>query len=164
MSFQFACPQGHLLVGDESMAHSQLNCPTCGMLFLVPEPLRPEPTPVPAPVPTPEPVLPEIAPRREDTFAPVTSVGKRKLLHIPCPQGHILETPTEMLGIDVMCPHCGVQFRLNEKDSLESKKKRTRDQELADTTVGNAWFYWAIAIAAFVLIGLIGLIAVSTGG
>src|SRR2546426_1104931 len=39
MSFQFQCPQGHLLEGDPSQAGQAVNCPTCGMLFIIPAPL-----------------------------------------------------------------------------------------------------------------------------
>ena len=158
MSFQFACPQGHLLEGDESMANSQLNCPTCGMLFIVPEPLPPEPAPAPAPA------APDFTRGRGDAFAPATQTSEPKLLHIPCPQGHILETPPDMLGLDVMCPHCGVQFKLTETESLEYKKKKTIAQEAADNKVGTAWFNWAVAFAVLVVIGLIALIAFSPGG
>src|SRR5436190_10096813 len=49
MSFQFQCPQGHLLEGDPSQAGQTCNCPTCGMLFIIPAPLA---APVAPPVPT----------------------------------------------------------------------------------------------------------------
>lgn len=159
MAFQFACPQGHLLEGDESMANSQLNCPTCGMLFIVPEPLPAEPEPAPA---APPPSIPDVTSSRGGgVFAPPGSTSEMRLLHIPCPQGHILETPPDMLGLDVMCPHCGVQFRLSENESLEYKKKKKLEQEAADSKVGNAWFNWAVAIAVVVVVGLIVLIAMS---
>jgi len=36
MSFQFLCPQGHLLQGEPSQMGQTINCPTCGILFVVP--------------------------------------------------------------------------------------------------------------------------------
>ena len=39
MPFQFQCPQGHLLEGDKSQAGQQCHCPTCGMLFIIPQPI-----------------------------------------------------------------------------------------------------------------------------
>lgn len=158
MPFQFTCPQGHLLEGDESMANSQLNCPTCGMLFIVPEPIAPAAAP-PPPEPAEPPAVEFPAPR-VGAFAPAAA-GEVKLLHIPCPQGHVLETPRDMLGLDVMCPHCGVPFRLVETESEEYKRRRTREQESQDRTVGNFWFTWAVAIAVIVVIGLVVLIATS---
>ena len=38
MAFQFLCPQGHLLQGEESQAGQQCKCPYCDSLFLVPQP------------------------------------------------------------------------------------------------------------------------------
>ena len=35
MPYQFSCPQGHLLQGDESVAGQILQCPVCGAGFLV---------------------------------------------------------------------------------------------------------------------------------
>lgn len=49
MAFQFLCPQGHLLQGDESLAGQQCQCPYCHSLFLVPQPQMPAYTPAPAP-------------------------------------------------------------------------------------------------------------------
>ncbi|MCE9552942.1 MAG: hypothetical protein K8T91_06140 [Planctomycetes bacterium] len=36
MAFQFLCPQGHLLQADASQMGRTINCPTCGVLFVVP--------------------------------------------------------------------------------------------------------------------------------
>ena len=68
-------------------------------------------------------------------------------MHIPCPNGHELETPFDMLGTDVMCPHCNVQFHLREKDSVEYKAKRERKAQIREEKIGKAWLNWAIAIA-----------------
>ena len=38
MAFQFLCPNGHLLQGDESQAGQQCKCPYCGGMFIVPNP------------------------------------------------------------------------------------------------------------------------------
>jgi len=38
MAFQFLCPQGHLLQGDESQVGQQCKCPYCETEFLVPPP------------------------------------------------------------------------------------------------------------------------------
>jgi hypothetical protein len=57
MAFQFLCPQGHLLQGDESQAGQQCKCPYCESLFLVPQPLVAAPVEPAEPEPTPPPGL-----------------------------------------------------------------------------------------------------------
>ena len=37
---------------------------------------------------------------------------------------HLLLSPADMLGQDVLCPECHVQFRLRERDSVEYQQKR----------------------------------------
>lgn len=56
MAFQFLCPQGHLLQGDESQAGQQCMCPYCSSLFIVPTPMTAAPA-APEPEPTPPPGL-----------------------------------------------------------------------------------------------------------
>jgi uncharacterized membrane protein YvbJ len=75
-----------------------------------------------------------------------------------------LETPEEMLGQEVMCPHCNTQFQLRESDSVEYKRKRDIERERRERKVGNAWFNWAIVCAVLVIIGLIFLIISASGG
>jgi hypothetical protein len=95
-------------------------------------------------------------------FDPTGAVAGPKMLHIPCPKGHTLETPPEMLGEEVICPHCGSQFMLREKDSEEYKRKRKEEQIKRDIKSGKNWLTWAVVIAAAVVIGLIVMIAVGT--
>jgi hypothetical protein len=89
--------------------------------------------------------------------------GQADLLHIPCPNGHELETPREMLGQEVLCPYCEAQFRLREKDSVESKRRRVEDQKRQERQLGKAWFNWAIVAVVIVIIGLAFLIFSSSG-
>ncbi len=42
MAFQFLCPQGHLLQGDELQVGRPCQCPYCGGVFLVPR-VNPDP-------------------------------------------------------------------------------------------------------------------------
>lgn len=86
-----------------------------------------------------------------------------ELLHIPCPNGHELETPRDMLGQDVLCPFCNIQFRLREKDSVEFKRKRKEELERKERRQGKAWFNWAIIAAVLVLLLLLFLIFSSSG-
>jgi hypothetical protein len=38
MAFQFMCPQGHVLQGDEAHAGQTIQCPQCGTTFIIPSP------------------------------------------------------------------------------------------------------------------------------
>ena len=179
MSFQFQCPQGHLLEGDPSQAGQAVNCPTCGMLFLIPAPLA-----APAQVQTA--FGPTFGPPGEQAssrFAhldsgPATSHDatatesaaqvmeaptppeEPELLHIPCPNGHELETPIDMLEQEVLCPTCNAQFRLRKKDSVEFKRKKEEVERIKEIKTGNFWLNMAIVAAVLVgllVVGLIGL-------
>jgi DNA-directed RNA polymerase subunit RPC12/RpoP len=88
---------------------------------------------------------------RRDVFGEPTGP---QLLHIPCPKGHVLETPPEMVGEEVMCPHCNTRFKLHERESLEYKRKQKAAQEKADYISGKKWFAWAVIFAVIVLGGL----------
>ncbi len=81
--------------------------------------------------------------------------------HIPCPNGHILETPEDMLDQDVLCPFCETQFTLRKFQSVEETEKRERERAIRDERAGQLWLKWAIGIAAVVILGLIVLIAIS---
>jgi uncharacterized membrane protein YvbJ len=81
------------------------------------------------------------------------------MIHIPCPKGHILETPPEMIGEDVMCPHCGEMFRLRDKDSVEYQRKKQSEEDRADRKSAKSWFTWAVVVVVVVLLALIAMIA-----
>lgn len=183
MSFQFQCPQGHLLEGDPSQAGKAVNCPTCGMLFIIPAPLA-EPVQAAAQNfgPTFGPPGEQAASRfahlgataadnaahADDPAAPVMeepeAPAEPELLHIPCPNGHELETPLDMLEQEVLCPQCNAQFRLRKKDSKEYKRKKEETERIKEIKTGNFWLN--IAIVAAVLVGLLvmGLVAMTILG
>lgn len=165
MSYEFQCPQGHLLAGDPAQAGQQCQCPLCGTMFIMPDPPgQAAPPPGPFPAPPSQPFPGGFAPNPQGSaapFSPFQQEAAPQLLHIPCPQGHELEVPPEMLNQDVLCPHCSVQFRLREKDSVEYKRKMQAEIDRRDQKIGKLWFNWAIAIAVIVLIGLAIMIAVA---
>ncbi|MCA9221503.1 MAG: hypothetical protein KDA71_14330 [Planctomycetales bacterium] len=172
MSFMFQCPNGHVLEGDPAHAGQQCQCPTCGILFIIPPPPAPSPSAASG-------WTPQFGPR-ENAPAPFQVGGHpgaeapsftspapaepepEKLYHIPCPNGHELETPADMLGQDVLCPHCNVQFRLREKDSVEYKRQRREESIRRERKLGNVWLNWAITIAVVVVLGLLILILSGT--
>ncbi len=165
MTFQFLCPQGHLLEGEEEHMGMQCQCPQCGTAFIIPtldqagaahgaeaediglQPLDEEIATAPRQrlAATEKP-----APAFDVNELVVSELGRdhggEELLHIPCPNGHELETPLEMIGQRALCPHCGVEFRLRREKSVEYQ----RQQELLDRRRGKFWFQLAVMAAGFV--------------
>lgn len=92
---------------------------------------------------------------------PAGSPAKEEvLLHIPCPNGHELEVPSEMLEQEALCPTCQVQFRLRAKDSVEHKRRQQEAYERRQYKLGQAWLNWSVGIAVVVVLGLLTLIVV----
>ena len=148
MSFQFECPNGHLLEGTPDQAGQQCHCPSCGMLFLIPEPAE--------------------APAEEawaggvPAAAPIVSEApSSKPLHIPCPKGHELETPLDMLDTEVLCPECNTRFTLRRKNSKEFKKAQAEAMREKEAKLSDVWLKVAIFIAIVIVGGLGALIAMS---
>ncbi len=161
MTFQFLCPQGHLLQGDEVHMGMQCQCPQCGVTFIIPT--------IEGAEPAASPVEPDnLAPIEDDPIAAMgasastTSAGlddlhvgdisdeldeaMEALFHIPCPNGHELEVPAEMIGSRALCPHCGAEFRLRREKSVEY----LREQEILDRKRAQFWFRLAIIAAGVV--------------
>lgn len=125
------------------------------------------PMPGPAPIGPAPSALPQVGPNFPtqpiEAVPAATKPAEPELLHIPCPNGHELDTPREMLNQEVLCPHCGEQFLLREKDSVEYKLKKQKDLEAKELRRGKLWLNWAIAIAVLVLVGLVALILATSG-
>lgn len=153
MSFQFECPNGHLLEGTPDQAGQQCHCPTCGMLFLIPEPIAEEEA-------EPAGGWPAVGGRRKRGLGDLAPKGP-ELLHIPCPNGHQLETPPEMLDQEVLCPQCHAQFKLRRKDSIEFKRHQEEQLMVKEMKTGNAFLQGAIIFAVLIGVGLIALIAIT---
>lgn len=98
---------------------------------------------------------------RSGAGSPIAAPAQPELLHIPCPNGHELETPVEMLDQEVLCPQCNAQFRLRRKDSVEYKKKKEQDEKIKLEKVGNLWLNWAIVAVVVVVLILGGLFVYS---
>lgn len=166
MVFQFQCPQGHLLEAEPSQAGQHCQCPVCGQEFLIPAPIEQTAfaTPVQEAPAAPGPPSVSEVPPLEAGVAPgaLSELAGPRLLHIPCPSGHELEVPPDMIGQDVLCPHCQVQFRLREQDSVEYKRRKQEELELKDYKAGKTWFMWAVIFAILVVLGLIIMIAVGS--
>jgi len=186
MSITFYCPSGHLLEDDESQQGRQSLCPVCGVMFIVPTVSLPTGTPASMTgtsttpssreTPPPPPPVDEVESEEPpDALPQIVTDGTHsdggghdtpeieeeqppELLRIPCPNGHELETPREMLGEDVLCPTCGRQFTPYYEDSVECRElleaQRRRRYERFERTLLRA----AIAAAVIVGIALVGLL------
>jgi hypothetical protein len=168
MTFQFLCPQGHLLQGEEAHMGMQCQCPQCGVAFIIPTIERQQQTPAaqsaaPAPqidlAPIPDDDLPDrpaavaglegLDVGELDTGELGAAAVGETLLHIPCPNGHELEVPLDMIGQRAMCPHCQAEFRLRREKSIEY----LRQQEALDRKRAEFWF--KLAIVAACVVGLV---------
>jgi len=89
---------------------------------------------------------------------PAVSEAVPEVYHIVCPQGHVLETPREMLGTDAMCPFCQSVFHLAYEASQEYQEKRRREIELAERRAALFWVRLAVGAAILVVGGLITMI------
>lgn len=175
MPFQFYCPQGHLLSGEPAQSGQTCQCPICQMMFIIPQaPGMPQPGPQPyadpnqfpaqfSPAPVESPQATVVGEMTSETAeAPAEEApaepAEEELIHIPCPNGHELETPKDMVGQDVMCPHCEVQFRLKFEDSIEYKEKRRKEHEHREHIWGKRALQWAIVAAVLVVLSLVGMI------
>jgi hypothetical protein len=184
MTFQFLCPQGHLLQGEEAHMGMQCQCPQCGVAFIIPTIERPQgggpsgPAPQTpqldlAPIDDPEEFAPAIKASAKASAAPESLEGldvdtldagdldealdQETVLHIPCPNGHELEVPYDMLGQRAQCPHCQVEFRLRREKSVEYQ----REQEIIDRRRGEFWFKLAV-VAACVVGGVVLIMILAT--
>ncbi|HEX3727893.1 MAG TPA: hypothetical protein VHV08_16695 [Pirellulales bacterium] len=179
MTFQFLCPQGHLLQGEEAHMGMQCQCPQCGMAFIIPTVehaitvdslIASVDQPAHEPEPAAELDVSDAMAPGDDALAEAASnldVGEvplggpekaaeiETLLHIPCPNGHELETPLDMIGQRVMCPHCQAEFRLRREKSIEY----LREQEIIDRRRSRFWLQLSIVAVCFVGVVLVGMFA-----
>lgn len=142
-------------------------------------------SPVAAPPPAP-PIMPPLPPAVEpeapgiDQFAALAAVAQAAeaeaegppeppaeappmepaVLHIPCPKGHVLETPEDMLDQEVLCPHCQTQFVLRRRNSVEYRQKKEEEERIREIKTGNFWLNLAIVVVVLVVLGLVALIVV----
>jgi hypothetical protein len=154
----------------------------CGMLFIIPAPIAAPVAPAgggftpytppapshpqpPAGPPSSGPGYPGFTPGGAPSYGnPAASpmdpvqVAEPEILHIPCPNGHELETPVDMLDQEVLCPQCQAQFRLRRKDSVEFIKKEEEAERIRLAKLGNKWLNGAIVAVVLVGLGLVALI------
>jgi hypothetical protein len=156
MAFQFECPNGHLLQGEESHAGQAIPCPVCQVLFLIP-------APVAAAAPPASNMM--FAPRDGAGGAPAfvaDAPAEPEILHIPCPRGHELEVPPDMLDTEVLCPQCNEQFVLLAANSVEHKRRKEMQAQLREERAGKFYLNFAITMAVLVGLLLVSLMVMSS--
>ena len=135
MTFQFQCPEGHLLEGDESQAHEQIHCPQCGLLFVVPAP--------PASGSATPKILHIPCPNGHQLDAPIDMLEQDVL----CPHCEVQFRLHERDSIEF-------------KQRQEMAHEHAAFVE--EFEVGNLWLKWAIAAAVIVVASVLLLFALSS--
>lgn len=102
---------------------------------------------VAAPAPPVEEPKPEPPPEKQEP----------RVVRIPCPQGHELQTPMDMVAQDVLCPICGTQFHLRYEDSVEFKEEQAELQRRKAERVNQVALKWSIGAAVVVVLGILGM-------
>jgi len=164
MPFEFYCPEGHLLEGDDDQLGTQGRCPLCGTLFLFPKTtLLAKLMHAKGPKPK-EPAAPAPGISLGDVVAGggVASHGgppEPQVLQVLCPRGHILDTPEEMLGTAVICPHCRIRFTPTVERSVPYLRTKQRYEMQKEESQGRFWLAiaivaTAIALTTFVVMGV----------
>ena len=157
--FPFQCPAGHLVQAEKSHAGQPSSCPTCGVAMIIPSPLPDANTGNVDSSLAPESPAQNAIQVGEQNASPAP-VGIMPALnatpeffHIPCPNGHPLETPADMIGEYAKCPQCGVEFDLREEDSEEYRRRRQMQEESELANLDRKWLNRAIAIVVLVALG-----------
>jgi uncharacterized Zn-finger protein len=162
MPFQFLCPQGHVLQGEESLVGQACQCPYCGSQFLVPAPVSgPGRPPLGAEGASSDSGGGFAAVSGGEPFFPPSN---EDIVHLVCPKGHTLDTPREMLGMDAVCPFCQTVFSLRWEDSLEyrrQQKEKEQRAQIRQQQLARSWLHWSIAVAVVVILGVILMVVMS---
>ncbi len=186
MTFQFRCPNGHLLEAEDHDIGQVVHCPVCATAMTIPP--NPAAPPVAAPV-SPAYVAPEAVydePEEVEAFPDVTGedelaesefqvdtgdesrddsdvpnfdgeMENKDELHIACPNGHVLVVTRDLLQEEAICPHCNAEFELLERNSVEAKQKRAIQAERRAEKTERVFLYWGIGVAVLVVGAIIGL-------
>lgn len=97
-------------------------------------------------------------PAEEAKPEPPPEKQEPRIVRIPCPQGHELQTPMDMVAQDVLCPICSTQFHLRYEDSIEFKEEQAELQRRKAERVNQAALKWSIGAAIVVVLGILTMI------
>lgn len=108
-----------------------------------------------APTATPEQPAP---PATEAAAPPAEEAKEPRIVRIPCPNGHELQTPMDMVNQEVLCPICGTQFHLRYEDSLEFKEEQAELRRRKAENLNYAAMKWSIIAAVVIVLVILGMI------
>ena len=77
------------------------------------------------------------------------------ILHIPCPRGHVLEVPRDMIGERVRCPYCKAVYTLQFERSLEARKEQAERDAVEEARLGKVWLIRAMIAGILVFLFII---------
>jgi hypothetical protein len=98
------------------------------------------------------------SPPGEETKPAEQEKKEPRIVRIPCPQGHELQTPMDMVNQDVLCPICNTQFHLRYEDSIEFKEEQAELRRLKAEQLNQAALKWSIIAAVVVVLGIVAMI------
>ena len=81
-----------------------------------------------------------------------------RIVRSPCPQGHELQTPMDMVNQEVLCPVCGTQFYLRYEDSIEFKQEQAELRRRKAEHLNQAALKWSIVAAVVIVLTILGMI------
>jgi hypothetical protein len=93
-----------------------------------------------------------------------------EIVHIPCPNqqcpyhAQAMEVPSNMMGQDVMCPLCQTAYTLRYEESVEYITRKEEFLRRKEERFAKSALNWAIAAAIVVVLGLLVMIFVMSGG
>jgi hypothetical protein len=91
-------------------------------------------------------------------------------VHIPCPNqqcpyhAQAMEVPSNMMGQDVMCPLCHTAYTLRYEESVEYITRKEEFLRRKEERFAKSALNWAIAAAIVVVLGLLVMMFVMSGG
>ena len=109
-----------------------------------------EPTGAAAPAAPSQPSAPAAKPEEEKK--------EPRIVRIPCPQGHELQTPTDMLNQEVLCPICSTQFHLRYEDSVEFKEEQAEQRRRKAEQLNQAALKWSIIAAVVIVLSIVAMV------
>lgn len=155
MSFEFYCPNGHLLEGDDEQLGTQGRCPICGMLFRFPTTTL---------VARREKLRHDAAARgdgakseaAEPELPPEPIVPERRVIQVLCPKDHVLDMPEELLGTEVKCLKCKTRFVPTNERTVAYLRTKHRYETQKGEAQGRFWMGAAVlgvtaVVTAFVV-------------
>ncbi|MDO4570646.1 MAG: hypothetical protein Q4D38_09705 [Planctomycetia bacterium] len=83
------------------------------------------------------------------------------ILHIPCPKGHVLEVPRDMIGEKARCPYCKTIYSIEFEKSLEYRKEQQELREREEARLGRIWLTRAIIATVLVVLFIILMISLT---